>query len=359
MEGNKRQRIEINFFKLIQILKADRRLISLYCFIAAILGVFVAFSIPRIYKTTVMLAPESSNSSNLTSNISSLASMVGMDMKFGDDNDAIYPEIYPDLMGSTDFLVSMFPVKVKSIDGKISTSYYDYLQHYQKTTWWSYPMIWLGELFQNIGKSNKERGNSSTVNPFELTSDQYGIAQAIHQNVECSVDKKTNVITIVVTDQDPLISATLADSVKERLQIFITKYRTNKARNDLAYMQRLFNEAKADYTKARQQYAAFSDANQDLLLESYRSKQEDLENEMQLRYNIYTQVTQQLQLSKAKVQERTPAFTVVQSASVPIRHSNKPKSITVLTYIILAFMLRTSILIYRKRDIIFSIEKND
>jgi uncharacterized protein involved in exopolysaccharide biosynthesis len=351
MEGNEKKKININFFKLVKVLKEDKWITCVYCFIGAILGIIIAFSIPKIYKTTVMLAPESSSSSSLTSNISSLASMVGMDMKFGDGNDAIYPEIYPDLMGSTDFLVSMFPVKVKSLDGKINTNYFDYLKKFQKVTWWSYPKIWLTEMTKNIA-GPKKRGNSNTVNPFELTLDQYDIAQAIHQNIDCNVDKKTNVITIEVTDQDPLISATLADSVKQRLQIFITKYRTNKARNDLAYMQRLFNEAKSDYTRARQQYATFSDANQDLLLESYRSKQEDLENEMQLRYNIYTQVMQQLQLSKAKVQERTPAFTVVQSASVPVKHSNKPKIIIILTYIFLAYILRACIILYKKRDLI-------
>ena len=44
---------------------------------------------------------------------------------------------------------------------------------------------------------------------------------------------------------------------------------------------------------------------------------------MQLKYNAYTQVYEQLQLSRAKVQERTPAFTIVQSASVPVKHSRE------------------------------------
>ena len=128
-----------------------------------------------------------------------------------------------------------------------------------------------------------------------------------------------------MTDQDPLISATMADSVRQRLQAFITDYRTQKARNDLAYMENLFAEAREQYVKARQQYASFSDTNQDLLLQSYKSKQDDLENDMQLKYNAYTQIYEQLQLSRAKVQERTPAFTVVQSASVPLKHINKSK----------------------------------
>lgn len=42
-----------------------------------------------------------------------------------------------------------------------------------------------------------------------------------------------------MTDQDPLISATMADSVSMHLQQFITKYRTNKARIDVEHYQKL------------------------------------------------------------------------------------------------------------------------
>lgn len=355
MEDKQKNKIEVNFIRLAEIVKADWRVTGLYCLLAAILGVIVAFSIPRIYKTSVMLAPETSSASSLTSNISSLASMVGMDMNFGDNNDAIYPEIYPDLMKSTDFLVSMFPVKVKSIDGDVNTTYYDYIAKMQKFPWWDYPKVWIAKLAKSLKKSSDaNRGNGDTVNPFMLTKEQFEVAQGINKNIDCSVDKKTSVISIEVTDQDPLIAASVADSVKDRLQVYITKYRTNKARNDLAYMEELFDEAKAQYTKARQQYAAYADANQDLILQSYKSKEEDLENEMQLRYNIYTQVTEQLQLAKAKVQERTPAFTVVQSATVPVRHSNKPKVIVLGMFMFLGIALRVLILMYQRRNEIFT-----
>ena len=88
-------------------------------------------------------------------------------------------------------------------------------------------------------------------------------------------------------------------------------------------------ESKNQYAKARQIYGSYADANSDLVLESFKTKQADLENEMQLQYNIYTQVAQQLQMAKAKVQERTPAFTVVQSPSVPLKKS-KPKRMVII-----------------------------
>ena len=115
-------------------------------------------------------------------------------------------------------------------------------------------------------------------------------------------------------------------------------------------MQKLFTEAHQQYTKARQIYASFCDANSKIALQSVQSKIDDLENEMQLKYTIYQQVVEQLQLAKAKVQERTPAFTIVQEASVPVKHSSRPKVVTLIIWMILGFMLRSAMLLWKNRQ---------
>jgi uncharacterized protein involved in exopolysaccharide biosynthesis len=114
-------------------------------------------------------------------------------------------------------------------------------------------------------------------------------------------------------------------------------------------MNELFAEARKQYDKARQVYASFADANQDVLLQSYQSKVDDLENDMQLKFNIYQQVVEQRQLAQAKVQERTPAFTIVQRATVPIKHSSRPKIVTLAIWMFLGFMLRSGMLAWRNR----------
>ena len=362
MEEFKKKKIAFDVFAFFKAIKHDKKKMLLFCGIAAILGVAVALDTPKEYTAGVMLAPESTESSGLSSNISSLASMVGMKLNFGGGEDAIYPEIYPDLMESTNFKTSLFPIEVETIDKKVKTTYYDYLDKHQHTSWYQYPALWITKLLRvfvsnpvpdvQTGKDGKMH-----VDPFRLSKRQDEIAYSIGKKVRCSVDKKTSAISIEVTDCDPLIAATMADSVKERLQAFITDYRTNKARHDLAYIEKLYDEAHQQYVQARQQYAAYSDANQELVLESYKSKQEDLENEMQLKYNVYTQMAEQLQLSSAKVQERTPAFTVIQSASVPIKHSSKSKASRVLTFVFFGFILRLAILTWkRRRDIVKIVE---
>ena len=353
MSEYKRKKIVLDFFSLLRVIKADKWKMCIWLGAAAILALAVAFDTPREYKSSVMLAPETASSNSLTSNISSLASMVGMDMNFGESNDAIYPELYPDLIQSTDFLVSLFPIQVETKDGSVKTTFYDYLKNHNKEGWWNYPGKWLHDL---MASKDDTPGDSTKVDPFRLTKDQYDIAHNIGRSIDCSVDKKTSVISIEVTAQDPLVAATMADSIKNRLQVFITSYRTKKARNDLAYMERLFGEAREQYVKARQQYAAYVDANQDVILQTYKLKEEDLENDMQLKYNAYTQVYEQLQLSKAKVQENTPAFTVVQSASVPVKHINKSKLVMMTLFMFLGAALRVLILMWKKRRQVFVLE---
>jgi len=130
----------------------------------------------------------------------------------------------------------------------------------------------------------------------------------------------------------------LADSVQARLQNFLTEYRTQKSRHDLEYYKMLHRTAKKDYERARQLYADFMDSNQDVILESVRQKQTDLENEMQLQYNNYTAISAQVLAAQAKVQEETPAFTTLQRATVPLGPSGPNGQRIVFVCLFLAFI---------------------
>ena len=138
----------------------------------------------------------------------------------------------------------------------------------------------------------------------------------------------------------------MADSVRSKLQAFITDYRTSKAKNDLAFAEKVCADAKKRYEEARKRYAAFSDSNLGLTLEAYKTEKDDLENEMQLRYSTYSAVFSQLQAAKAKLQERTPAFTTIQSATVPLKPSGPKRVLFVLFVTFLTFMAVAMYVLY-------------
>ena len=93
------------------------------------------------------------------------------------------------------------------------------------------------------------------------------------------------------------------------------------------------------------------DHNRDIILQTVRQKQTDLENEMQLQYNAYQQVAAQLLAAEAKVQEETPAFTTLQSATVPVKKSGPKRAQMCLIFVFLAFLGTTAWILYKEDDL--------
>jgi uncharacterized protein involved in exopolysaccharide biosynthesis len=98
-------------------------------------------------------------------------------------------------------------------------------------------------------------------------------------------------------------------------------------------------------------YGGTADANTRVALRSVELRLEDMENDMQLKYNAYSALSSQLQAAKAKVQERTPAFTLLKGAAVPVKPTGPKRMLFVLGMVILAFIVLS---VYSIRDYIFN-----
>ena len=342
----------IDFGAIWQAVKSRRRLYYIALPVAFVLAAVYTLSLPNYYNCQVKLSPELS-SRRTGNSLATLASSFGVNIGSAGatGTEALFPTLYPDLMNSVDFKTSLFPVPV-TIEGKDkgepsrTLSYYDYLKNEQKAPWWSAAIKGIFSIF-----SSDKKDEVKEINPFRLTKVQAAIVKAIDHKVVCDVDKKTMVITINVTDQDPYIAACMADTVQHRLQDFIAEYRTKKARVDLEYNRKLYKEAKARYDKARQLYAEYADANQDMILQSARTKLVNLENEMQLQYNAYNAIAQQLTAAEAKVQEETPAFTTLQSATVPVVKAGPKRAQMCLIFVFLAFLGTTVWILYKEKQL--------
>lgn len=335
---------EIDILAIAALVLKERKQLAISISIAAVVGVIVALNIPKYYKAEVILAPEmSSGGLGLSDNIADMAANFGIDIGGKSSMDAIYPELYPNIFSSTDFILCMFDIPVRLKDDNEIRTYKYHITQEQKVPFWIYPKVWLTELIKS-----KDTTGASLKDPYKISKKDYEICDAIQKSILCTIDKKTSVITISVTDQDPLVATIIADTLQNRLQAYITAYRTNKARIDYKYYKKLTIEAKANYEKARQRYGSYADSNMDIILESYKAKVEDLENDMQLKFNTYTAMNTQLQAANAKVQERTPAFTIIQKPIMPYKAASTPRSIIVLFFILLGVVCDTLFVLYKK-----------
>lgn len=344
MEGAERslagepQDQEIDLVELAARLWRERRRIIKWCLWGALAGLVIAFSIPKEYTVTVKLAPEVQGNKGSAGSLGALASIAGINMAGMNSADAMSPELYPDIVQSVPFMTELFGVEVTDKEGETTMPLAEYVAGELRSPWWSAvikaPFKALG-WFMGLFRAEEPEDEGPT-DPFRLTEQEDEVVQSLQERVTASVDKKTLVVSLSVTMQDPLIAATLTDTVMLNLQNHITQYRTDKARHDLEFAQRMFDEVQGKYYAAQQRYAQYVDQNQALSRRSFRTEEERLQNEMSLAYSLYNQTAQQLQLAKAKVQELTPVYAVVQPATVPLNPSNPSKMMILVGCVFLA-----------------------
>lgn len=314
-----------------------------------VVGLIVAFSIPKEYTTSVVLAPELKDSKSSTSGLSSLASLAGINLD--NSTEAMSPIIYPDIVSSKPFTVGLFDVHVTTSDPDDPQTFTvrEYMEDETSGPWWgvvvSLPFKALGAVMSAI-RGEEEADPNAPVDYYRLNRDQMEIVEALNKRISTDVDTQTGIITVNVTMQDPLVAAMLADTVVERLQTVVTEYRTNKARVDMDYAQLLNDEAKGDYHDAQSKYANYVDRNQNITHKSGQVELERLQNEASLAFNLYNQTAQKLQMAKAKVQEMAPVYTTIQPATVPVKASKPSKPMILVAFVFLAFLIGAAWIIY-------------
>ena len=335
---------EIDILALIYTLWSKRKVILIWCMWGVLAGLIIAFSIPREYSTKVKLAPEvRSRTTSLSGSLGALASMAGISANLNSGTDAFYPQLYPEIVSSIPFIMSLTDVQVKDKKDKEYTVK-DYLIEETKAPWWGYiisaPRKLIGIFTSQKADLVQEEALDSILGDnknFRLTKEDDFLVKNLRRRIKADVDQKTNVITISVDMQDPVASAILADTVVSRLREFVTNYRTDKARKDLDYAQKINTEAQQEYYEAQQRLADYIDRNQNIATQSARVSRDRLENEASLAFNLYNETSLQVQNAKSRVQETTPVFTEITPATVPLRPTSPRKGLILAGFTFLAF----------------------
>lgn len=321
---NKKQ-INLEFF--VDNVKKYKKVFMIVLPIVFVFSTVYIFSLPRYYVSQTSLAPEIETPSLANGAIGSIVSSFGLDLNNAQTTDAITPLLYPDLMKDNKFVVDLFKINVKTLDDSIHTDYYTFLTKYKKESWISKSIGGVMSVFKKKKECTKWNAQKE---PYMLSKDDDKIVSEIRQNVKIAADKQTGVISVFATSQDPLVCKILADAITEKLKGFIVKYRTSKAQKDVEHYKKLMQDAQSSYEATRRKYAAYADANNDVILESVKSQLEDIENDMQLKYNQYTAYNTQYQAAVAKLREQTPVFTKLQGASVPTKPDGPKRILSVI-----------------------------
>lgn len=317
--------LEIDWMEILRKIIAIRKTLYKAAGVGVVLGIIIALSIPKQYTVTVTLSPEMGGD-KASGGLASLASSF-LGGGSNNNSDALNVTLAPDIVSSTPFILELFNTRVQTLDGEIDTTLVTYLDE-QKGPWWGYIKSAPSMAIKAIKSLLTDRTDTiSILNPFQLTYQEKSKVEYLKKQIVAEIDTRTGMTTINATLQDPKVAAIIADSVVAKLQQYIIDYRIKKAKEDCTYLEELYHERQQEYYKAQSKYAHYFDSNRNIAFQSVRAEQERLQNDMNLAYQVYSQVAQQLQVARAKIQEEKPVFAVVEPATVPLQPSGTSKKV--------------------------------
>lgn len=333
--------LEIDWMCILRQVLAIRKTLYKAAGIGLIIGILIALGTPKQYTVSVTLSPEVSGGNSGSSGLASMAtSFLGASVG-SSSPDALNATLAPDIVASTPFLLELFNAHVVSQDKQIDTTFTAYLDE-QKSPWIGYVLKAPGMAISGIKSlftGKEEETATAQKGAIELNTKDAAKLGNLRKAIAAEADKKTGITTLSVTLQDPKVAATMADTIVSKLQQYITTYRTSKAKEDCQYLEMLYKERQQEYYAAQQRYARYVDANSNMVFQSTMAERERLQNDMNLAYQVYSQVAQQLQVARAKVQEEKPVFAVVEPAVVPLQPSGTSRKVIVVGFVFLAVAL--------------------
>ena len=339
MEHKRTEEQEIDLIEILQKIIAIKKKLLKAAVAGAAVAMIVSFSIPKEYTVNVTLSPEVGSLRSLNGSASNGTSYWG-ESAGNVIPDALNVSIAPDIVSSTPFLLELLESGVVIQDGETHITLSSYLEEL-KSPWWGYVKRTPGMLISGVkslfaADTKEETGDAVRKGVISLNGTDAAKIGTLRRLITASIDKKTEMTSISVTLQDPYVTATIADSVISKLQHYITTYRTTKAKESCKYLEMLYKEKQKEYYDAQQCYARYVDANSNVIFQGSLAERERLQNDMNLAYQVYSQVARQLQVARAKVQEEKPVFAVVEPAVVPLHASKPNRKIIIAGFVFLA-----------------------
>lgn len=318
------------------------KLMAIFFFI----GIIIVIASPKEYKSEVTLLVETgAGNSGISNLMQQFGGLAGFSLGANMNEEALTPELYPDIIKSTPFLLEIMEKKVTESKYDSTLTVFDYIKLHTRRGVGSYVMGYTIGLPGKIigwvrGKDENQKPISITIadkspayRPLKLTPEQSGVAGELAKRIKAKQGESSTTLSISVEMQDPVVAAQLVDSVVSSLTRYIVDYRTQKAKTDLKFVEERHKEAEDRYRIAQRNLAGFKDRNKNIIMASALTSEQNLQAEFNLAFNVYNTLSQQLEQSKMKVQEKTPVFKVMEPAKVALG-KNKPRTSLIIIGVI-------------------------
>ena len=313
-----------------------RKLMGRLAVLGVLVGLVVWLSIPNEYETDIFTAAEA----RVVYVDPDGAVTTRNDPRADRIRDAILPSHYRALIASPTFLMplSRIPVTLND-DTHTSMTLYDYMAEHQRYPWWQYivsgvfsiPRLMLAPFRDNdedtlsLNQPFRETLLAADEGVVRLSRKDARVVKALRRRFDVEIDADKQSVALMVRMQDPLVSATVADSLLAHLHRYMNRYRREKEQQRLVENEELLRQTREDYHRAQDEYARYADSHRALATTAARAEQAKYRVRMQLAEREYRRASRLVQAARRRVAMERPVLTVIEGARVP-RHPASPSA---------------------------------
>ncbi|SHK08409.1 Wzz/FepE/Etk N-terminal domain-containing protein [Rhodothermus profundi] len=318
---------EISLLDLGVVIARQRRVIMLSVLIAMVVGVVVALLSPKTYVAEAKLAPSSSGAAG-----GALSALRSFGLNLGED-EVISPSVYPDIVQSPDFLLALArDTFYIAEEGRAMTL----VEYYGRESWLARlnPLRWLRG---GKGEPVQDLYSGELILP---TEEEYAAIKELREVLSASekvggglLKEGPGVITVRAETKDPYLSAAIVRRAIDHLQTAINRIKTEKARQDLEFLEQKFAQVEAELRQAEQELARFLDANRNPQTARLRAEMERLQRQVSFKEQLYRELQLQKTQAEIQVQKEAPVLSVVQPPVPPDEATGTSRKLIVLLFL--------------------------
>lgn len=308
----------------------------------SVLGIAVALLTKPEFVSEAKIMPEmNSGSGDMVKRLASATGFAGLDFSEAEGVEAVRPDLYPNVLQSTPFGLYLAGKSIPTEAGAAITVA-DLLQ---PTDGWS--------LTRWFRADETERSRPAIPGkPVRLTKRQQDLLEELGKRIGAKLDTRSGIITITARMPDANAAATVAQLSMDYLTQYVTGYRTEKARQDLSFYSQRLKEAQQRYQTAQYAVFQYNDQHKYYVVQAATMEKQHREAELTIARTVYTELSQQFEQARLKVQERTPVFKVLEPANVPIKRASPKRLLMVLFFAATGFIIGLTLLLVQQADLI-------
>ncbi len=318
-----------------------------------VMGILIALTSPIEYQTEVQVLSETEAASS-GSGLAGLAQLAGVPMSTGGGT-GLSLDMYPAILDSRPFLIDLMEEQFYFQEKGTKMSLREYFLELRRGHLFSKVFGFLRgipsrffALFErekewSIPESTIETNGDTTTTEIltreiiNVSREQRYVMDELKSRI--TIEAKGRIVTVSAKMPEPYVCAELNNIVLDRVIQYVIAYKTDKQRANLDFIEERTLEAEKKFKEAQLNLARFRDANQRIVTQIARTKEEQLQAEYNLAFNIYSALAQELEQTKIDLKKETPLFTEFEPVTVPLVKSEPSVPGIMITYMIFGILV--------------------